>query len=293
MRTLVLASELIFLIAFMVTLGLRLRPELVKSEWAHPGRLARGVLLALVLVPIATAVVVKALGLTGVVAASIVLASVCPAAPLAPVAAKTAKGSPAAAMMLVISLGVLTAFTAAPSARFLLAYKDELDVRPPALIAKLLLLQLLPIAVGAAIHRFAPALARALARVLLAVVIVSGVVLVVGAIGPMLPKVGIVGWRGLVGIIASMALAVLLGWLTGGRDATLSRTFAATCSVPNVGLAITLVRAADGPRIAMAMVAAVFVVRALTNLVWVQVLGKLKRGAPDRPVAQRHPAKQL
>ena len=292
MKSLVLISQLVFLISFMFTLGLRLRPDLVKSELAHPGHLGRGLVLALVLVPIATAIVVRALGLTGIVAAAIVLVSVCPTAPLMPLAAKTAKGNPSTAMMLVIALGILTAFLAAPSARFLLAYKGELDLRPPSLVAKLLLLQVLPIAAGATLHRFAPELSKKLGRVLMPVVLISGLVLIVGAMGPMLPKLGILGWRGLVAILASMAVAVLLGWLMGGHDATLSRTFAATSSVPNVGLAIALVRAAHGPQLAMAMVAAVFVVRALTNLLWVQVLGRLHPGAAERPVVPVQ-AKQL
>ena len=75
-------SGKVFLVAFMANLGLRLAPGAVAAEFSHPWRLARGLLLMLVLVPLTTLLWVQALGVTRWVAVALVLLAVCPGPPV-------------------------------------------------------------------------------------------------------------------------------------------------------------------------------------------------------------------
>jgi len=282
MRVLALVSGLIFLASFMATLGLRLTPGLLSAELARPGRLGRGLVLNLVLVPLATVLCLRALGVTGWVAAGLVALAVSPGAPLSPSSAKKAGGSPGYAIVLTVVLGIVTAFTAAPSARWLLSYEGDIGVRPPVIIAKLALLQWLPLAAGALQRRRSPERAAQLERVAMALVVVSGLLIVVGSIAPLVPHLSIVGWRGLSAVLVSMVAVVTLGWLSGGSDHELSRTFTATAGVPNIGLAMAMARAANAPRDLLLTIAACFLLRVFANQFLVQFLARA-HGRPAEP----------
>jgi BASS family bile acid:Na+ symporter len=272
MREVAIASAFVFLVSFMASVGLDIAPGMMAAELARPSRLLRGLGLTLIVVPIATLVVLRALGATGAVAVGLVLIAVSPGPPLASSTAKKVRGNVPLALAMTVVLGILTAFTAAPSARWLLGYQGDVDVRPPSLVAKLFVLQLLPLGVGALVRRYAPSSATALMRVMNVVVAGSALVLIVTAIAPIIPRLGIVGWDGLAAILVTMAVAVPLGWLAGGHDKAVSRTLAATVSVPNVGLAVAIAKAAHGPKVLVPMIVAIFVVRVLCNLLVVQLL---------------------
>jgi BASS family bile acid:Na+ symporter len=300
MHEVAVASAFVFLVSFMASVGLHIAPGMMASELARPSRLLRGLGLTLIVVPIVTLVVLRALGATGAVAVGLVLIAVSPGPPLASSTAKKVEGDVPLALAMTVVLGIVTAFTAAPSARWMLAYHGQVDVRPPSLVAKLFLLQLLPLAAGALVRRYAPTSAPGLMRVMNVVVAVSALVLIVTAIAPIIPRLGIVGWDGLAAILLTMVAAVPLGWLAGGHDKAVSRTLAATVSVPNVGLAVAIAKAAHAPKVVLPTIAAIFVVRVLCNLLVVRVLRRrstasgrtliVEPPSPTRPTwREKHP----
>jgi BASS family bile acid:Na+ symporter len=281
-RALVFVSGMIFLASFMVTLGLRLTPELIREELARPGRLARGLALNIILVPLATALCLRVLGVGGRVASGLIALAVSPGAPLATSAAKAARGNAHYAVVLTVLLGVITAFTAPPSARWLLSYEGQIDLRPPVVIGKLALLQWLPLAIGMLLQRRSPVRATALGRITRAIVLISGGVLVLGSLVPVLPQLHIIGWGGLAAILLSMAIVVGLAWLAGGRDRGLCRSLAATVSVPNPGLATALARAANAPQPLLLTIAAGFIVRLLANQILIRILARTGARAAEQ-----------
>jgi BASS family bile acid:Na+ symporter len=268
----------------MAALGLSIAPGQIRAELAHPRRLTRGLVLNLVIAPIATVLCLRVLGVAGWVAAGLTVLAVSPGAPLSPSTAVKAGGSASYSLVLTGILGVVTAFSAAPMGRWLLSYEGNLAVRPPALIAKLALLQWLPLGAGILVRRWSPGRVGMLERVGRAAVVISGLGLVIGSVVPLLSQLGIIGWRGLLATVVSMAVVVVLAWLVGGDDDQLSGSLTATVSVPNVGLAMTLARSADAPRPLLLTIASIFLLRAVLNKGLVQILRRMK-GHPAQPGA--------
>lgn len=279
----------IFLASFMALLGLGLERGALSSELARPGRLLRGLALELILVPLTTVICLRALGGSMWVAAGLVAVAVAPGAPLSPHSARRAGGSASYALVLSTILGVLTAFTAAPSARWLLNYPGEVKLRPPLLLAELLVLQWLPLAAGILVRRWSSSrLVVALQRAMAALTIGSGLLLSVVILGRSLSLPRLVGGNGLAAVLLSMVVAVALGWLFGEGDDRLSRTFAATVSIPNVGLSLALAKGAGAPPIVVSTIVAIFLLRVAANLMLVEILRRTGRPRfePVSPVSR-------
>lgn len=239
------------------------------------GELARALLVMLVLGPLAARVLVEAFALDRHPAAALVLLSVVGVAPLASRAARSARADVSFAVILTAALGLVAAFTAAPSARLLFGYEGPLEVRAAPLVLQVLFLQGVPLALGVLI-RSKTERARSLEKALGVFNAVVLVVLLVVAL-VLLPRYGTVrslGWSAALAAVVFSVLIAAAGYWLAGPDPQERRTVAAVANIPNVFLAILIVMSAGvDPGFAVAIVG-VFLVRLFTGLAIQKVLAR-------------------
>ena len=229
--------------------------------------------MILVLGPLATILVVRALGLTGPVANALVVLSVTGTVPLAPKFVAAAKGDVAFCVLLMFLLGMVTVVTAAPSAKWLLGYEGEVPIHPWSLIAKLVFLQGLPLAIGWAVRQRSTKAAQ-LERIVHHVNVAALVVVLALVIAPRLGSILAIGWRGLLAaVIVALAIAGL-GWLLGGQARATRVALAAMANPPNVGLALIMAQAAGARPALLVAIVGVFLVRALVGLALQKLLAR-------------------
>ena len=195
-----LALKLIGLVVvttYMLQAGLATpKGRFAAGAW-RKGELARALVVMLVLGPLVARLLAAAFALEPRPAAALVLLSLVGVVPLASRGARSARGDVPYAVVLTAALGIVTAFTAAPTTRLLLGYHGPLEVRTGALVLQVMLLQGVPLAIGMFI-RAKPERTRALERVLGIFNVAAIVVLVVVAV-VLLPRYGAVrslGWNG-------------------------------------------------------------------------------------------------
>jgi bile acid:Na+ symporter, BASS family len=261
---------MLFLIAFNLNVGLQCtRRELLESandRWA----LARAVVLIFAVVPAAAFFVAHGFHLQGPLLVAMITLAVCPGAPLAPSLARKAGTSVPFTVLLLLIAGIVVPFTAPLTARLLLGYRGALDFNPLPLIGRLLLLQLLPIAIGVAWKTRRPrtaATGEKITRIVYAVLLLAVVLLGI------IPKIGVVLEIGAIGLLATLVLMLVtwfLGWFAGGPSTTARRTLAAWINVPNPGVATLLTKGAGAPPEYLAAIHAMFLVRVLLNLVYLR-----------------------
>jgi hypothetical protein len=189
--------------------------------------------------------------------------------------------------VLTVILGVVTAFTAAPSARWLLSYEGAVPVRPPVIIARLALLQWLPLVLGAwAASRLSARRVASVTKVVHFTLIAGLIGLLVAAIPRFDELMSDLGWMGLFAAIVTMEVAVILAWVLAGKDRQLAHSLAATVSLPNIGLAVMIAKVAGARPVLISTLAALFLVRVLANQLLIFALArsaKLPAGAGGPP----------
>jgi len=262
----------------MLNVGVHAQSRLLPFIRQHRGLVARMLALDLLLMPLVTWLVVLALDLSRPVAVGMVLLAVAPGVPLAPKLARVAAGSEMLAIARVVLAGAITAFTGPASARLLLGYQGQVDIHAGHLILRLVAVQWLPLAAGIALHAWRPRWAARVEKITSVVSSAALGLLIVVLIVPRLPVLGDLGWGGFVAALTTTAMGWALGFLTGGHEADMRRTMAATTSPPNVGLSMAILTAVAAPPQFGAAVFALFLVKALANLVFAKILGQ--RAAP-------------
>jgi hypothetical protein len=147
----------------MLSLGLMVGREQVAAVRERPLALAAALFAVLVPVPAAAVLLVKLAGLKGVAAAGILLMAISPGAPIALRRAIEAGGSRAFAPALHVVVVALAIVSVPASVAILDAiYQKNFAVSPMDVGRQVFFAQLLPLAIGAAIRAWRPALAARL-----------------------------------------------------------------------------------------------------------------------------------
>ena len=198
--------------------------------------------------------IVRALHATGDVAIALMLLAAVPGGRFAPHLVKLGHGDVPLAVELTMFLAKLTAFTAAPTARWLLGVHG-IDVHELPLILQLLLLQLVPLYAGKWLRRKHRSLADRILRPAHGIAIAAMMAVFVAVL--------LREDRGLVQLVSDrawLAVAVtgiawpLLGWLLAGRAEGDRRTFAIVADAREVALALVLASLAfPGPGVHTAL----------------------------------------
>jgi BASS family bile acid:Na+ symporter len=243
LRTLTTVLAALYLVSMMFALGLDLGgapKESKEKKRAKRRMLVWGLVVNLVVFPAVAYGIARALHTSSEVTIALMLLASVPGGRFAPHLVKLGGGDVPLAVELTLFLAKITAFTAAPTARWLLGL-PSLDVREVPLIAQLVLLQLVPLTLGKWLRRKHRPLADRLVRPAHTLAITAMVAVFVAVLFK--------EDRGLVEILgdrAWLAVAVtgiawpLLGWLLAGREDGHRRAFAITADAREVALALVL-----------------------------------------------------
>jgi BASS family bile acid:Na+ symporter len=232
------------LAAIMFSMGLKVTIEEVMASARQTRLVVLGLLANFVLVPLVTVGLLYAFAANAMVSAGFLILAVCPGAPLAPPFTAIARGSVSCAIGLMVILSGLSAVLSPALLTGLLAYlapDSELHIEYLAIVRTLLVAQMLPLGIGLAIHRWAPALSRSLDRpVGLAsnVLLLAGVGLILATQYETLSAVRLRGWFGmLLLLLASLAI----GWLCGGPTSPTRKALALTTAIRNAAVGLVIV----------------------------------------------------
>lgn len=243
LHTLTTVLSALYLVSMMFALGLELggAPKDSKQQKRAKRRmLAWGLVINLVLFPAVALGITRALHVTGDVAIALLVLAAVPGGRFAPHLVKLGGGDVPLAIEVTLFLAKLTAFTAAPTARWLLGV-HALDVHELPLILQLVLLQIVPLYAGKWLRRHRQALGTRMLRPAHAIAL--------GAMLAVFVTVLLKEDRGLLEIASDRAwLAValtgiawpLLGWLLAAREDGARRAFSITADAREIALALLL-----------------------------------------------------
>lgn len=232
-----------FLVVMMFSLGLEVGalPPKGKREKRHERRLlVRALVLNLVLLPLVTFGIVRALHASGAIATAVLLSAATPGGRFAPQVAKIARAELGLAIEITLFLAKLTAFTAPVTVKWLIGAR-HVEVHDLQLIAQLVVLQILPYVLGRSARRRRPALAASLMRPLVISQVFLGVAFFAFLVASRaLAQLAALGPRGWAAAVLFAIVALALGWSLGGRDAPVRRAFAVTAAARNFGLGLVI-----------------------------------------------------
>jgi bile acid:Na+ symporter, BASS family len=232
-----------FLVVMMFSLGLEIEalPRKDKRAKRHERRLLlRALVLNLVVLPLITYGIVRALHASGAIATAVLLAAATPGGRFAPQVAKMARAELGLAVDITLFLAKLTAFTAPLTMKWLIGAR-HIELHDLQIMAQLVVLQVVPYLLGKLARRKRPSLGPALMRPLVIAELILGVAFLAVLVGSRtfapLSALGPKGWAA-GALFAVIALA--LGWTVGGSEAQARRAFAVTAAARNLGLGLVI-----------------------------------------------------
>jgi len=236
----------VFLVMLAVGLAIDLRD--LRWAWSRPGLVARGLLSVLVLVPLAGVAIAGVLDLTLPAQVGVALMAASPGAPVALRRSLDAGGHQSFAAVLQVLVALLAIVSMPVSVVLLNLFYGTHGVVTPLLVARqVFLAQLLPIGLGLAIRRAAPALAarwepvaRRLAAVMLAACGVLLVIVLGRAVLAAAPRTG-------PAVLIVTALALAVGHILGAPAAETRRAVAISSALRNPGLALLVASSSHAP----------------------------------------------
>jgi BASS family bile acid:Na+ symporter len=169
--------------------------------------------------------------------------AVCPGAPVGPPFAAVAKGNVAYATGLMVILAGLSVVLSPILLGLLLAQlvpASELQIDYAAIVTTLLVSQLLPLALGLGVHRWAPLLTRRIAKpvgMVANLLLLSVVALVVIREYDSLKTIMFRGW---IGMLLLLAASFGIGWFCAGPDLATRKSLAVTTAVRNAAVALVI-----------------------------------------------------
>jgi BASS family bile acid:Na+ symporter len=232
----------IAIFAMMLSMGLVLRFEGIARLWKHPSLLIRSVIAAFIAVPLVAMAVVHVLPLSFEVRTGIGAMAIIPGAPTTYRKMLKGLGNPELAgsfqaTMALLSIVLVPLWFGIISA----LYPAVASASLATVFKQVMLVQGLPLLVGAAISQWLPELAEEfdepLGRISNAMLV--GVVLLVLAVG--LPLVLKAGPLPVLAVVLMAAAALLSGHYLGGSDPMTRHTIAVANATRNAGLAIALI----------------------------------------------------
>ena len=230
-----------YLVTMMFSTGLELggKPKEDKSAKRRQRRLLlRALAINLILLPLVTVTLTRALRVTGDATIALLLLAVTPGGRFAPQLTRLAGGELGLSVEITLFLAKLTAFTAPPTARLLLG-GQRVELHELTLIAQLVVLQIAPYLAGKLLRQRQSGLAERLVRplhVMSAVCIAALVALLLAH--RQFRDLWLLGARDWLALLSVATVSLALGWLLGGPTAGTRRAFAVSTSSRNLALAL-------------------------------------------------------
>jgi len=215
--------------------------------------------------------------------------AVCPGAPVGPPLTALAKGNLSLAIAMMVILAGLSSVLAPALLSVLLirvAPNSNVELEFVAIARTLLVLQILPLAVGFMIHQFAPKLTAWINRPVDVLAKLLMLLLLAGILVTQFSMLAEIRMRGWIGMCLLLASSLLIGWLCGGSEVSNRRAIAVTTGPRNaaVGLVIAGNNFANTP--AVTAVVAYGVMSMVGTMLFAIILAKLTATRTDTPVSR-------
>jgi BASS family bile acid:Na+ symporter len=231
------------LIAIMLSMGFNVRFEEVVASIRQPRLIFLGLVANFVLVPIVTIVLLYLFNPNPMVTVGFLILAVCPGAPVGPPFAAVAKGNVAYATGLMVILAGISAILSPFLLGLLLAQMvaaSELQIDYVAIVATLLVSQLLPLGLGLSFHHSFPLLTR---RIVKPVGIVANLLLL-SVIALVLIReyesLATIMFRGWIGMLLLLIASLCIGWFCAGPDLSSRKSLAVTTAIRNAAVALVI-----------------------------------------------------
>lgn len=254
-----LAAVTVFTVMAGIGLGIVLGE--LRWIWRQPGPMLRGLFSVLVAVPVLAYLITRSLMLPRLAQIGIVLMAISPGAPVSLRRSLGAGGHHAFASSLQICVALLAVVSMPLSIAILnLAYGGHASIAPWHVARQVFVAQLLPIGLGIAVRRMAPATAARLepavgrlgSMLLLALAVVALIDLWAVAAGA--------GSRVVAAIALTTGAALIAGHWLGGPEPAVRTAVAIGSAARNAGLALLVATANTAPAAVKATVLAYLVV---------------------------------
>lgn len=225
----------------MLALGLMLGREQIAAALERRIVMAVVVFAVIVPIPALAVLVVKILQPSPPVAAGIVLMAISPGAPIALRRALDAGGDPSFAPALHLAI-VLLAVVTVPLSVLILdwVFSRDFAVTPLHIGRQVFFAQLLPLALGATLRAWRPALAARLQPGLVRIGNLLLLVLTAMILADVPAIFGSVGWIPTAAGFAMTIVALTVGWAVAGRDARARPAAAVAAGMRNPALALLI-----------------------------------------------------
>jgi BASS family bile acid:Na+ symporter len=242
------------LVALMLSMGMQVTIAELLATTRRPRLVALGVIANYALIPAVTVALILLFHANSPVSVGFLILAVCPGAPLGPPITGIARGDVPWAVGIMLILSGLSAFVSPALLEVLLnrvSPNTELKINYLDIIQTLVIIQLLPLALGLWIRHRSPRLTHWIARpigLLANVLLVALIALIIMAQYETLAEIRLRGWAGMcLLLIASLAI----GWICGGTDLETRKAMALTTATRNaaVGLVIVTSNFAGSPAV--------------------------------------------
>jgi predicted Na+-dependent transporter len=230
----------VFLAAFMLQAGLGCDFNDLMTALKNRGMMIRAFLAEFIVVPIVGVIVVRLFMLDDFVAAGILLMAIAPGVPFLPMLAGAKHGgNQGLATALTVLLPAVSIVTVPITAPLVLPVNATAHIVLARFIFNLLLLQLLPLAIGLFIRARSPQNAPSLIKAFMTIAALAILVLLFAVV----PRMGaafatVYGSRGLMATLALVILSAATGWLFGSSDPQYRNTMTLSTVLRNFGLAL-------------------------------------------------------
>jgi BASS family bile acid:Na+ symporter len=271
---------LIGLVAIMLSAGLKVTAAEVVESTRNPRLFVLSLAANFVLVPAVTVGLLYLFDANPMVSAGFLILAVCPGAPVGPLFAAVAKGDVPSAVGQMVVLGGLSAVLSPVLLSLLLPgvmTDGELSIDYLAIVRALVIAQMLPLAIGLAIHHYAPRFSQRSAKgfgLAANLLLLAAIVLVLVNEYETLALIRLRGWGGMLSLLAA-SLAV--GWLCGGPDVATRKTLALTTAARNAAVALVIVSSNFADTSAVTAVVAYSFVSIFGTLACAALLGRVRK----------------
>lgn len=230
----------VMLVSLLLGAGLQADRERLISALKNYGVLGRALLANFVIVPVFGVLAARLFQLNGEVATGVLLMAIAPGVPLVIYSgARKQGGSLGLAIALAIIMPALTVLTFPLTAPLVLPRTAHITAGD--ILRSLVLFQLVPLLIGMAVARRAPAVAERLARPVRIIFVVTLIALL-ALLAPAIAKsVGSVyGSRAILTMFVLVVLSIVTGWLLGGPVDEYRRTVSIATALRNIGLCLVI-----------------------------------------------------
>ncbi len=260
----------LYLVSMMFALGLELggTPKASRAQKrAKRFALVRGFVLGLIVLPLVTFSIARALHAPHEITVALVLLAACPGGRFAPHIVKFGGGDTALAAELTLWLAKLTCFTAVPTVEWMLKLRS-LHIEELPLLVQLFVLQLAPLFFGKWLRRAHPSLgnrcSRPANRIALVVAVATFAVVLFRADRGIFSLLDPRGWVAVAAVGVAAPLIALIG---GGRNEAERRTLVIGANAREVALALVLAGATFPQRAVQTAIFGIWVLHAVSTLV--------------------------